>query len=272
MDTFNASQEDYQIDLIMEDGKCNAKDAVSAYQKLTSVDGVSIILGGACSSETIAAGEIAESQDVVLVSAVSSSPDITPLSNVFRFRNDLDSSKTMVSYFEQHNINNIAIIYENTDYAAAYANALKNQFKGTIVSEQKYNSEEKDFSIMAKNIQNNIETLDMVVVIPQSDTAFISLIKSFDAARILDQLKSKIIGADAVYSESIVEQLGNKVEGIYSVQFPNLAETNPKSAAFMEQLKTTYDYTIQRPGFFSFTKEAADVVLDAIKAGNTDAA
>ena len=272
VDEFNALHSDYQIDLVMEDGKCNAKDAVSAYQKLTTVDWVSIILGWACSSETIAAGQIADAQDVVLVSAVSSSPDISVLKNVFRFWNDLDSSKTMVKYFNDNNINSIAIVYENTDYAAAYANALKDQFKGTVISEQKYSSEEKDFGIIAKNIQNNIENIDMLVTIPQSDTTFVSLMRSFASVGVDEALENKIIGADAVYSESVVWQLGDSLEGVLSVQFPDLSKTNQSSANLLEKLNTEKNYTVQRPSFFPFTKEAVDVVLSAILDGNTNAA
>jgi ABC-type branched-subunit amino acid transport system substrate-binding protein len=42
---FNSSQKKYTIELIIEDGKCNGKDASSAAQKLVNIDNVKIILG-----------------------------------------------------------------------------------------------------------------------------------------------------------------------------------------------------------------------------------
>ena len=38
------------LELIVEDSKCAAQDAITAYNKLTDVDGVKIILGTSCSS------------------------------------------------------------------------------------------------------------------------------------------------------------------------------------------------------------------------------
>jgi len=51
-----------QIELVVEDGKCNGKDATAAVQKLINIDKVAVIAGGACSSETLAAGKIAQEQ------------------------------------------------------------------------------------------------------------------------------------------------------------------------------------------------------------------
>ena len=36
------------LELIVEDSKCSAQDAIVAYNKLTDVDGVKIILGTSC--------------------------------------------------------------------------------------------------------------------------------------------------------------------------------------------------------------------------------
>src|SRR3989338_8751673 len=41
------------MEIIWEDGKCDAKEATSAARKLVTVDGVKVILGGVCSSETL---------------------------------------------------------------------------------------------------------------------------------------------------------------------------------------------------------------------------
>jgi len=57
---FNKTHSGIQIQLIIEDGKCDGKDATSAAQKLVNVDNVKIILGGVCSSETLAASKITQ--------------------------------------------------------------------------------------------------------------------------------------------------------------------------------------------------------------------
>ena len=48
-----------RLELIVEDSKCSAADAVVAYRKLTDVNGVKIILGTSCSSAMLGAAPLA---------------------------------------------------------------------------------------------------------------------------------------------------------------------------------------------------------------------
>ena len=60
-----------------------------------------------------------------MVSATSSSPAISDLGDhIFRYWNDADTSKAMLAYIREQGGESIAIIYENTDYAVAYADAV----------------------------------------------------------------------------------------------------------------------------------------------------
>src|SRR3989338_8967946 len=65
------------LEAVWEDGKCEAKDATAAAQKLINVDGVKIIFGGVCSSETLAMAPLTEAAKVLVVSPSATSPDIT---------------------------------------------------------------------------------------------------------------------------------------------------------------------------------------------------
>ena len=64
------------LELIVEDSKCSAQDAITAYNKLTEVDGVKIILGTSCSGAMLGAAPLAESDGVVLFSGLATNPDI----------------------------------------------------------------------------------------------------------------------------------------------------------------------------------------------------
>ena len=64
------------LELIAEDSKCAAQDAITAYNKLTDVDGVKIILGTTCSGAMLGAAPLAEAEGVVMLSASATSPDI----------------------------------------------------------------------------------------------------------------------------------------------------------------------------------------------------
>ena len=71
-----------KIELIIEDGKCDGTGGASAAQKLVNVDKVKVILGGFCSSESLAAVPIVESAKVALFSSGSSNPGLTGKSRV----------------------------------------------------------------------------------------------------------------------------------------------------------------------------------------------
>ena len=64
------------LELIVEDSKCAAQDAIAAYNKLTDVDGVKIILGTTCSGAMLGAAPLAEEEGVILLSPSATSPDI----------------------------------------------------------------------------------------------------------------------------------------------------------------------------------------------------
>ena len=64
------------LELVVEDSKCNAQDSITAYNKLTDVDGVKIILGTSCSGAMLGAAPLAEEEGVVLFSGLATNPDI----------------------------------------------------------------------------------------------------------------------------------------------------------------------------------------------------
>ena len=72
-----------QIELLVEDSKCDGTDAANAAQKLINIDGVQAIIGGFCSSETLAAVPIATQNKVLLFSGGSSSPKLTSFKPLF---------------------------------------------------------------------------------------------------------------------------------------------------------------------------------------------
>lgn len=139
------------LEIIYEDGKCSGKDAVSAAQKLINIDKVQIILGGACSGETLAIAPIAEQNKILLFSAFSSSPDITNAGD-YIFRNspsDLDVAKGYAQYIvNKSGYKKIAIISESTDYASGVRKIFNEEVHnlgGTIVADEVFKQGERDF-------------------------------------------------------------------------------------------------------------------------------
>ncbi len=106
------------VAVVYEDGRCNAKDALGAMQKLIAQNHVRIVLGGVCSAETLAIAPIANENKVLLFSAFSSSPDITNAGD-YVFRNAPSDSD--VAKLDGENLaktgTRIALLTEETAYS-----------------------------------------------------------------------------------------------------------------------------------------------------------
>lgn len=133
------------ISVIYEDGKCNAKDALSAMEKLLSVDRIAIIMGGTCSSETLAAAPLAEKNKAILFSSFSSNPEITKAGD-YVFRNapsDTDAARIDAETIIKKGYKKVAIVSENADYALGVRTILKETLGSAeveIVSDEVYNT------------------------------------------------------------------------------------------------------------------------------------
>ena len=173
VDKINASGgiKNNKIEVIYEDSKGDAKDAVSAVQKLISVDGVKIILGGAFSSETLAAAPITDKNKVILFSAFSSNPKLSGISKYF-FRSspsDAAVAKTDADLIVSQGFKKVAIISENTDYSLGVRDIMKQVFASnnvSVVYDEVYNPSQSDFKSVLTNLKNT--GADVLYVNPNS--------------------------------------------------------------------------------------------------------
>ena len=151
--------------LIIEDSKCGAADAITAYNKLTDVDGVKIILGTSCSGAMLGAAPLAEGDGVVMLSASATNPDIAEAGDyIFRTAiNDnnlgIDTGNTMWS--DGHRT--IATINELTDYAEGVRRTSVERFEalgGSVSAAESYASDVTDFrSQLTKLTESNPDAI-----------------------------------------------------------------------------------------------------------------
>jgi len=67
------------VEIIFVDTKCDSASAVAAVHKLIDTDQVQAIIGDACSEATLAVAPIAALNEIPLVSATATSPELTAL-------------------------------------------------------------------------------------------------------------------------------------------------------------------------------------------------
>lgn len=231
-----------KIQYIIEDSKCNPKDALTAVQKLVNVDGVKFVAGAVCSSEVLAAIPVTEEAKVVFMGQ-GSSPDITGKGKYFlrTFPSDLLSADAMAQKLVK-DYKNISIISEKTDYALALDRVFKEKLASLgskVVASEQYTSDTTDFrSNIAKIKQANP---DVIFVNAQSGPTAARIAKQVREAGIKAKLAAVYLSGDDFVASS------NATEGTLIVDFPTLNASNTQARAFLDSqakkgLKVSYPF------------------------------
>lgn len=133
------------IKLIVEDSGSSPKVAVSAFNKLITVDKVKVVIGDIVSGTTIAVAPIAEKNKILLFAPGASHPSIRDAGD-FIFRNwtsdDFDG-KAMASYLLQKGVRELSLIVQKTDYTFGLAKVLEETFQaggGTVNSVEEFST------------------------------------------------------------------------------------------------------------------------------------
>lgn len=257
-----------KIEIIAEDAKCNGKDGTSAAQKLINVDKVKVILGGFCSSESLAAVPVAEQNKVLLLSAGSSSPKLTGISKFF-FRNypsDASQGKVLAEIAIKKGWKNTAFIQEQTDYALGVYQAFSKRYEelsGKITKEE-FASNVNDFK--SQLIKLKAANADVLFVDTQTPAA---------AERIFKQLKDlgwkpTIMVSDATSGDpKTVEANKDILENAFAAEF-GTDPSNLKFKNLLQAYKTKFGSEVPYQSYAQTEYDAVYVLRDGIAAVGYD--
>ena len=119
------------LELVVEDSRCSANDAITAYNKLTDVEDIKIILGTSCSAAMLGVAPHAEADGVILFSGLASNPDIAKAGDyIFRTQiSDLEVGITTGNVLWADGVRTLATITESTDYAEGVRRTSVAQFE-----------------------------------------------------------------------------------------------------------------------------------------------
>ena len=228
------------LELVVEDSKCNAQDAITAYNKLTDVDDIRIILGTSCSGAMLGVAPLAEADGVVLFSGLASNPDIAKAGDyIFRTQiSDIQVGIGTGNMLWTDGVRRLATITEETDYAEGVRRTTAAQFEkrgGTVVAAERYGSDVTDFrSQLAKLLAANPDALH---VAPQSEFAAGTIVK-----------QAREIGYEGpVYAETVsvgttaLEVAGDAATGMKAIT-ADLDPDNEKGQEVLANFRKRYDY------------------------------
>ena len=228
------------LELIVEDSKCAAQDAITAYNKLTDVDGVKIILGTSCSGAMLGAAPLAEADGVILFSGLATNPDIANAGDyIFRTSmNDLQLGIDTGNVIRADGAQRLATITETTDYAEGVRRTTAEQFVslgGEIVAEERYASDVTDFRSQLTKILN--ANPDAVHVAAQSEFSGGTVVKQIRELGYEGPLYSEIVPVGA----TALEVAGDAATGLKAV-IAELDPNNAKSREVLSNFRARYDY------------------------------
>ncbi len=255
------------LELVVEDSKCNAQDAITAYNKLTDVDEVKIILGTSCSGAMLGAAPLAEREGVVMFSGLATNPDIAEAGD-YIFRTSLSDATVGVdtgNVLWADGIRNLATINESTDYAEGVRRTTTAQFEklgGQIVAAESYPTDTTDFRTQLSKLLN--ATPDAVHVASQAEAS---------GGTILKQLRE--LGYDGpIYADVVpigttaLEIAGDAATGVKAIT-PDLDPANAKAQEVLAAFKEKYDY-VTLPWFLGSAYDNIYITAECLKKTGDD--
>ena len=228
------------IELIVEDEKCNAQDSITAYKKLTDVDGVKIILGTSCSGAMLGAAPLAEEDGVVMFSGLATNPDIADAGD-YIFRTSLNDAQLGIdtgNLLSSDGIMRLATITEATDYAEGVRRTTVAQFEklgGEVVGAERYASDVTDFrSQLTKLIGENP---DAIHIAAQSEFTGGTIVKQIRELGYEGPLYSEVVPVGT----TALEIAGEAATGLKAVQ-TDIDPANTTAVRVLDNFRSRYGY------------------------------
>lgn len=201
-----------EIQVTYKDTKAATRTGVNVTQQLVNVDGVPAIIGGIVSGVTLAAAEVAERNEVVLISPTASSPDLSDAGEyIFRnFPSDAFEGRVMAKFMRSRDVSNVAIIQLRNDYGAGVASVFKEEFQnrgGKVGVHERYSEDATQFRPIVEKVQ--AENPDAIYVIGYYA----------GAARIIKEVREsgldqQVFSTTTVEDPQFLEVGGEAVEGV----------------------------------------------------------
>lgn len=250
------------IQIIYEDSKAEPKTGVAAFQKLTDVDKVPVIIGGISSSVTLAFAPLAEKQKIVVLSPAATSPKLSNAGK-FIFRNwtsDAFEATVIADYaINELKINKMGILYLNNDYGKGLENAIIKEFTNNG----------KEIVIVESFAQNQIDFKNSLTKIKASDVQALYIISYPDETVIILRqikelnLKILLLSTSAFQDDMIIKNAGATAENVIYPYPVSTGTTDKVVANFFASFEKKYN---KNPGIVSDTGfDALNMIVAAIK-------
>ena len=255
-----------QLEAVVYDDACDPKQAVAVANKIVN-DGIRYVVGHLCSSSTQPASDIYEDEGVLMITAASTSPDITTRGYSLIFRTiGLDSMQgpTAAKYIiDKVGPKRVAIIHDKQQYGEGLATSVRDELKGAgtnVVLFEGVTSGDKDFSALIAKLQK--ENVDFVYYGGYHPELGLILRQSAEKG-----LKVRFMGPEGVGNKDISAIAGAASEGLL-VTLPKSFDQDPANKKLVDYISGKGE---DPTGPFVFPAySAVQVMAEAIKMNGDD--
>jgi branched-chain amino acid transport system substrate-binding protein len=260
-----------QISVRYEDDQGRPEEAQTVVTKLINQDRVVAVIGENASSRTLAAGPVAQSAKIPMITPSSTNPRVTEVGDyIFRVCFIDPFQGLVMARFAANNlkVRNVAILQDiKNDYSVGLSEVFRNNFQklgGKIVGEQSYSEGDSDFSAQLTSLKASSPE---AIFIPGYYTE-VGLIAR--QARKLG-LTVPLLGADGWESPKLWEIGGESLNDCYYSNHYSLDDPSPAIQTFVKQFKERYNETPDAVAALGY--DAARVLISAIqRAGSLNSA
>lgn len=225
--------------LVSEDDEGNPDKTVNAFKKLSTKDGVKVVIGSLTSGCTQAITTLSQASKVVQIAPAATAPAITDAGDfIFRACFIDPFQGTVGGKFAAETLGKkrAAILYDiGNDYSVGLADNFKIAFTkagGSIVSEESYATNDKDFNAQLTKIKNANPD---VVYLPDYYGTVALIAKQLRAQGI----NVPMVGADGW--DGLTSNAGDEVLGGYYSNHYAVDSTEPAVKKFVESFRAKYN-------------------------------
>jgi branched-chain amino acid transport system substrate-binding protein len=245
-ENLNNEINDKKIELFYEDGLCSGEGATKAYNKLVNVDDVDFIIGGLCSSETLAGASIVNNAKVIAIAYGSTSPELKNAGSYVFTLDPLDDfeGKFDAEYvYNELGIRKVAMLTCLSEWCKGLEDTFKETFEnlgGRILIIENNEQNASDLKTQLSKIKTTSPELIFAV---QYETA---------AQNLFMQAEELDIGATiflpSILDTTLIEAVGKASEGHYTARAKSIVK-DPNFESALKRISglETVDYDFKSP-------------------------
>jgi branched-chain amino acid transport system substrate-binding protein len=258
------------IDILITDTVTNPTATMAVATNLIRNEGVEVIIGAAISSNTLAAANITNPAQVVLISYASTSSSLTTQGGEYTFRivgSDSLQGWALADTALNKGYKRALALYQDTHYGLDVAVAFKHKFEGksgTVVEEIAYPETTTNFSAQLQTI-HTLEDIGAIDVI--MDVSWFA-----DGAILFTEAASSGITTPWLCAETVADpfiftirpNVGPSMEGFWGITSMRPDPTTPAYQQFLAFFQERFP-GVSVPFYADYSYDAIMLAVDAIR-------